>query len=132
MKRLDCFKVIKDIKTFKVLMVIAVIALMASCSKKDEYDFSGTIVDARQCTTMQLPGYVVALDKPADLGREYTLNGTTYPNAVILYEPGHQLYKGDHINGSFYLDDKYSRANCTLHWNDLKLPEGVFTSVSVD
>lgn len=138
MKRSDCFKVIKDFKVsrgckvIRALLGVSVIILLASCTKKDEYDFSGTIVDARECNLMQLPGYIVALEKPTDIGKEYSLGSTQYPHAIILFDPGCQLKKGDHISGSFYLDDKYSRANCQIHDRDLDLPEGVFTSVSVD
>lgn len=109
---------------------------MTSCVKHDEIAFSGTIIDVRDCNvsfgSYQDAGFVVKLDSPDSIGEPYTYNGKTYENCVILYDPGCRLYKNDKISGTFFFDDKYSRANCSIHWTDFHLPEGVFTSVSVD
>ena len=128
MKRLDCFKLL----FFSLSFLVCV-----ACSKHDEIDFKGTIIDTRECTlSLMRPdlGYLVELETPADYGSDYTLsNGTTYHNVVILYDPDCLLYLGDRIKGAFYLDDEYSRANCSVHWNDIdNIPIGVFTTVSVD
>lgn len=121
-------------RLFDLLMLMAAMAVTA-CSKVDEIAFSGTIVDTRECTASYLEpnlGYVVALSSPDSIGRPYTVGNVTYPNAVILYEPDRLIYRNDRVHGSFYLDDKYSRANCSLHWTDMNLPEGVFLEVTVD
>lgn len=115
----------------------ATLLLLAACSKHEEIDFSGTIIDTRECTLSYLKpdlGYIVELSTPTNYGADYTLlDGTAYHNAVILYDPDQLLYLGDHLRGTFYLDDEYSRANCSVHWNDIDdLPMGVFTAVSVD
>ena len=121
----------------KRYVFFSLLLLLAACAKHDEVDFHGTIVDTRECTASYLKpdlGYIVELTSPTDYGADYTTtDGTTYHNAVILYDPDCLLYLGDRLSGSFYLDDEYSRANCSIHWNDLdKLPMGVFTAVSVD
>jgi hypothetical protein len=111
--------------------------LLASCNKVDEIDFRGTVVDVRECTASYVKpdyGYLVALTTPDSLGGVYTTDkGVTYHNVVILYAPDRLIYRDDPIRGTFYLDDQYSRANCSIHWNDIdNIPVGVFTSVSVD
>ena len=95
---------------YSKFIVAAIMLLLASCTKHDEISFKGVVIDVRQCTMMssgQLPvaGYFVHLESPDS---------------------------DDHIRGSFYLDDEYSHANCAYHWTDIQLPEGVFTTVSVD
>lgn len=133
MKHLDFFKVKGGWHT---LLTASFFILLSSCVKHDEIPFRGTIVDVRECNTSfgstQDAGFVVDLTTPDSIGVAYTFNGTTYSNAVILYDPGCRLYKGDKLSGTFYLDDKYSRANCAIHWSDLHLPEGVFLDVTVE
>lgn len=127
MKHLDFFRKLLRFSLFTFIVGL----LLTGCSKNDEYEFSGTIIDARDCNSMRYPGYIVALEKPSDLGGQYVVGERTYTNAIMLFEPDRALYKGDHLHGSFYIDNKYSRANCSFHWN-LNIPEGVFTSISVD
>lgn len=120
-----------------LLLLSSYLLLLTSCAKRDEIDFKGEIIDTRECTlSYSRPdlGYLVELDTPLECGSDYTLqNGTTYHNVVILYDPDCILYLHDKIEGSFYLDDQYARANCSIHWNDIdNIPVGVFTSVSVD
>jgi len=120
-----------------ILPAIAAILGLISCSKTDEIDFRGTVVDVRECTASYVKpdyGYLVALTTPDSLGGVYTTDkGVTYHNVVILYAPDRLIYCDDPIRGTFYLDDQYSRANCSIHWNDIdNIPVGVFTSVSVD
>jgi hypothetical protein len=129
MKHSDYFKVLG-------LGLLAWSLLLASCSKKDEIAFRGTVVDAKICTqSMAQPsfGYLVNLDSPDSIGHSYTTpTGVTFPNVVILYEPDRLIYKDDKIKGSFYFDDKYPRANCTVQWHDIDdIPIGVFTSLTV-
>lgn len=111
--------------------------LLASCNKVDEIDFRGTVVDTRECTASYVKpdlGYLVALTTPDSLGGDYTTqDGITHHNVVILYSPDRLVYRNDKIRGTFYFDDQYSLANCSIHWNDIdNIPIGVFTSISVD
>lgn len=111
--------------------------LLASCNKVDEIDFRGTVIDTRECTASYVKpdlGYLVALTTPDSLGGDYTTqDGITHHNVVILYAPDRLVYRNDKIRGTFYLDDQYSLANCSIHWNDIdNIPIGVFTSISVD
>ena len=88
--------------------------LFVSCVKHDEIPFKGTIVDTRECNASfgqhQEAGFVVSLTTPDSIGKPYTHSGVTYSNSVI----------------------KYSRANCSIHWSDFDIPEGVFVDVSVE
>ncbi len=111
--------------------------LLASCNKVDEIDFRGTVIDTRECTASYVKpdlGYLVALTTPDSLGGDYTTqDGITHHNVVILYAPDRLVYRNDKIRGTFYFDDQYSLANCSIHWNDIdNIPIGVFTSISVD
>ncbi|MBR6899166.1 MAG: hypothetical protein IKN29_02595 [Bacteroidales bacterium] len=111
--------------------------LLASCNKVDEIDFRGTVIDTRECTASYVKsdlGYLVALATPDSLGGDYTTqDGITHHNVVILYAPDRLVYRNDKIRGTFYFDDQYSLANCSIHWNDIdNIPIGVFTSISVD
>ena len=111
--------------------------LMNACSKYTEIDFSGVVIDTRACSNSVVKpdlGYLVNISSPDSIGSSYTLaNGTTYRNVVILYAPDRLIYLGDHLSGSFYFDDEYPRANCSIHWNDIdQIPIGVFTAVTVD
>ena len=123
---------------FSKKIPLALLALLAlsSCVKHEEIAFSGTIIDTRECnvsfSSYNDAGFVVALNSPDSVGKPYTYNGKTYQNAVILYDPGRRLYKGDKISGTFYFDKKYSRANCSIHWPDFELPEGVFLDITVE
>lgn len=127
MKHSACFKIITALT----------LLLATSCVKHDEVDFKGTVIDTRECTLSYLKpdlGYLIQLDSPLEYGATYTSQyGTTYDNVVILYDPDCLLYLNDRLSGSFYLDEEYPRANCSMHWNDLdNIPVGVFTAVSVD
>lgn len=122
---------------FSKIIVATVLLLFASCSKHDEIAFKGTIIDIRTCNSSfdiqhNDAGFVIDLTTPDSIGKPYTFNGVTYRNAVILYDPDCRLYKGDKLSGTFYLDDKYSRAHCSIHWSDFDIPEGVFVDVSVE
>ena len=79
-------------------------------------------VGYQQATATAAPSVVVTLLDDAQV----------LENVVVLYEPPRMLYVEDHIHGSFYLDDKYSRANCNVVWEEMNLPEGVFLKVHVD
>ena len=142
MKHCVCFKLgtknyeLRAKKAVPTLLLLSsCLLLLTGCVKHDEIAFRGTIVDTRECNlsfgSYNDAGFVVNLDTPDSIGRPYTYNGHTYGNTVVLYDPDCRLYKGDKISGTFYLDDKYSRANCSVHYN-LELPEGVFVSITVE
>ena len=114
---------------FSLLMLL----LLASCVKHDEIEFSGTVVDVRSCSAVaismdQNPAYIVVLDYPASIGGVY--HGDS--NVVALYEPTRHIMADDHIHGTFYLDDKYSKTTCDWHNTDYDIPEGVFLKTIVD
>lgn len=129
MKRFVCFKNILPVLSISIL-------LLTACSKHDEIDFSGVIIDTRECTASYLQpnlGFLVELSKPDDAGDDYTTqDGVVHHNVVILYDPDRVLYVNDHISGTFYFDDEYSDANCSIHWTDFDVPIGVFVDVTVD
>lgn len=110
--------------------------LLASCAKHEEISFRGTVVNIEYCASQDITsnaGFYTALEVPEGTGADFTIGNETYHNVVILYEPGTRIQNGNRISGKFYLDDKYSRTNCTLHYaGDDDLPQGVFTEVSVD
>ena len=110
--------------------------LLGACVKHDELEFSGTVLWVRDCTASYLDanaGYVVQLDYPKGVGGDITDDaGQPMKNLIVLYEPTCRVLVDDKIHGKFYLDSKYSRANCHLHYNDYELPEGVFTKTVVD
>ncbi len=121
---------------FSKLLLTAIMAILAaSCVKHPEIEFAGTVIDVRQCTGSYLDnnmGYVVQLEYPDSIGGTITTDDGTADGIIVLYEPDRVIRIDNHIHGSFYLDDKYSRANCSLHYTDFDLPEGVFIKVSVD
>ena len=119
----------------RTLLALALVATAAACQKHPEIDFAGTVIDIRPCTGSYLDnnvGYIVKLDYPDSIGGTITNDEGTATGLIVLYEPGRVIHLDNHIHGSFYLDDKYSKANCSLHYSELELPEGVFTRVSVD
>ncbi len=123
-------------KTHTLLMTALALLLMAGCAEHEEIAFEGVIVGTRNCTGMLMDdnaGLLVALSSPDSIGgRLVSSTGEVLENVVVLYEPPRMLYVEDHIHGSFYLDDKYSRANCNVVWEEMNLPEGVFLKVHVD
>lgn len=115
---------------------IAIALLFAGCAKHPEIEFAGTVTGVRQCTSAsfldQSVGYMVQLDYPDSIGATITTDEGTATGVIVLYEPPRRIMLHDHIHGTFYLDDKYSRSNCSLHYTDFELPEGVFLRVDVD
>lgn len=119
----------------KALLSIIMCAALASCQKHPEIEFAGTVIDIRYCTASYFDnnvGYIVQLEYPDSIGGTISTDEGTATGLIVLYEPDRVVHVDNHIHGTFYLDDKYSRANCSLHYSDLDLPEGVFTKVSVD
>lgn len=116
------------------ILIVAALALTA-CVDHEEIPFSGTVIGIRECNSIvmeQNPGYMVKLEYPDSTGGTLNTNGGAIENVIVLYEPGERVMVNDHVHGTFYLDDKYSKANCSLHWPDLVLPEGVFWELIVD
>lgn len=120
----------------KLLVLSLFVFILAACSKHDEIDFEGVVIDTRECTASYLQpnlGYLVELTTPDNAGGDYTTqDGVVHHNVVILYDPDRIIYKKDHLSGTFYFDDEYSAANCSIHWTDFDVPMGVFISVTVD
>ena len=117
-----------------VLPFLALLCLV-SCHRADEIDFSGKVIEARHCSLSYMEpsaAYLVQLDKPDSFGGTYIDSLGTHHNVVALYEAPCRIYCGDHIEGTFYLEENASRLYCSIHWTDLDLPSGVFTSVKVD
>ena len=119
-----------------VCFSILAIALLASCAKHEEISFSGTVVNIEYCATQDIQsnaGFYTALETPAGTGKTFIHGADTFQNVVILYEPGTRIQHGDHLIGKFYIDNDYSRTNCSLHIHaDDELPQGVFTKIYVD
>ena len=72
------------------------------------------------------------MEYPDSIGGVLQTDEGKISNLIVLYEPDRRVMVKDHIHGTFYLDDKYSKANCSLRWENYDLPEGVFLKVSVD
>lgn len=122
---------------FSKLLLSALLALTAtSCVEHEEIAFEGVVVGTRGCSGILMDdnmGFIVKLFSPDSIGGNMTsTEGETMTNVIVLYEPPRLLYVRDTIRGTFYLDDKYSRANCSLVWDEMNVPEGVFLKVVVE
>lgn len=122
---------------FSKLLLSALLALTAtSCVEHEEISFEGVVVGTRGCSGILMDdnmGFIVKLFSPDSIGGNMTsTEGETMTNVIVLYEPPRLLYVRDTIRGTFYLDDKYSRANCSLVWDEMNVPEGVFLKVVVE
>lgn len=121
---------------FFKLLLFALPLLAVSCVEREEISFEGMVVGTRGCSGIIMDdnmGFIVKLFSPDSIGGTLTsTDGETMTNVVVLYEPPRLIYIRDTIRGTFYLDDKYSRANCSLVWDEMDLPEGVFLRVTVD
>lgn len=110
--------------------------LTTSCVEHEEISFEGVVVGTRGCSGILMDdnmGFIVKLFSPDSIGGTMTsTEGETMTNVIVLYEPPRLLYVRDTIRGTFYLDDKYSRANCSLVWDEMNVPEGVFLKVVVE
>ena len=121
---------------FFKLLLFALPLLAVSCVEREEISFEGMVVGTRGCSGIIMDdnmGFIVKLFSPDSIGGTLTsTDGETMTNVVVLYEPPRLIYIRDTIRGTFYLDDKSSRANCSLVWDEMDLPEGVFLRVTVD
>lgn len=121
----------------KILLALLVVGslLVAGCREYEEIEFDGVVVGIRNCSSAILDdgaGLVVKLSKPEGYGGTLTsTDGQTMENVMVLYEPGMIIRVQEHIWGTFYVDDKYSRANCNIRW-DLDLPEGIINKLDVE
>ena len=137
MKHYDCFRNLLTAPPARIAALAVVCCLlMVSCVKHEEYEFAGRVLWIRDCSGSYLDasaGYVVQLEYPENMGTDIlNSDGDTLRNLIVLYEPTRRVYMDDHIHGKFYIDDKYSKANCSLHYTDYTLREGVFTKTVVD
>lgn len=121
---------------FSKIIILLMAVLFTGCVEHEEISFEGMVVGTRGCTGLLMDsnmGFIVKLFTPDSLGGSLTsTQGEQMTNVVVLYETPRLLYVGDTIHGTFYLDDKYSRANCSLVWDEMNVPEGVFLKVVVD
>lgn len=120
----------------KFLLPALLAVLFTSCVEHEEISFEGVVVGTRGCSGILMDdnmGFIVKLFSPDSIGGTMTsTEGETMTNVIVLYEPPRLLYVRDTIRGTFYLDDKYSRANCSLVWDEMNVPEGVFLKVVVE
>lgn len=119
-----------------VFSSILLVLLLVGCQKHTEIEFAGTVTGIRQCTSAsyldQNVGYIVQLEYPDSIGATIETSEGVASGIIVLYEPNRIIRVNNHIHGTFYLDDKYSRSNCSLHYTDYELPEGVFLELHVD
>ena len=119
-----------------VFFSLLLAATLTSCAKHDEISFRGTVVNIEYCASQDIQsnaGFYTALETPEATGATFIFGNDTFQNVVILYEPGTRIQHGNRMSGKFYLDNNYSRTNCSLHIHaDDYLPQGVFTKVNVD
>lgn len=120
-----------------VFFSLMAMLLLSACVKHDEIEFAGTVIDVRMCsssyTEFNAGGFLVQLDYPEGVGSDIvTEEGDSAKNLIVLYEPTTRIKIDNHIHGSFYLDNNYSKANCSWRYNDYELQEGVFTETVVD
>ncbi|MBQ6069706.1 MAG: hypothetical protein IJK84_09395 [Bacteroidales bacterium] len=120
----------------KLLLTLALAPLLlCGCGKPDNvFDFSGTMVDYKDCMMQTTSisewdyGMVISLDTPDSIGKPYTAYDGSYDNCVVLYRTRSRFKIGDKVEGSMYLDDDYSKAYCQYHYQH-DLPEGVCYSL---
>ena len=128
----------KHLSPYRVLGIICIAHLMtlSGCKKKvDDVAFSGTVYEFCECTLSSMSiseqdwGYIVPLDTPEGMGRDYTdVDDTVRKNCIILYRTKAKYRSGQAIKGRLYFDDEYSRAYCNYH-NVPDLPEAVCYSL---
>ncbi len=118
----------------RFVLIACAVLLFGSCADYEEVNFRGKVIGIRECTASYLDqnvGYVVQLEYPEGIGGSITEGSNTGDNLVVLYEPDRHIMIDDVISGTFYLDEKYSRANCSIRW-DYELPEGVFLKTKIE
>lgn len=124
----------------KLLVLFSLIGMLSlsGCKDFDDFDFSGTVVGYRYCTSManfQDLGYIIHLDAPDTVGGTLVMNdGSKLNNVIVVYLSDRLLRDQTKLHGRMYLDPKFSKANCTLHSTgaDKDLPEAVFTKIVID
>ena len=138
MKRYVYFKVKGERPKVKGIFILlfALPIFLTSCVEHEEIAFEGVVVGTRGCSSIIIDdnmGFIVKLFTPDSIGGTMTsTEGETMTGVIVLYEPPRLIYVHDTIHGTFYLDDKYSRANCNIVWDEMTVPEGVFLKVAVD
>lgn len=122
-------------KRYAYSSILLAVLLLSGCHKQPEIDFAGTVIGIRQCSGSypdMSAGYIVQLDYPDSIGGTISTDEGTMKNLIVLYEPNRIIQVDNHIHGTFYRDDKYSKANCSLRYTDYELPEGVFIDVKTE
>lgn len=120
----------------KITLLFLVGMVLTGCVKHEEIAFEGIVVGTRNCTSGYAdsnPGFLVQLTSPDSIGATLrSTDGQHMDHVIVLYEPPRRIMVEDRIHGTFYLDDKYSKSHCSIVWDDVKLPEGVFLDLVVD
>lgn len=124
-------------KKYFIMIAVMLCGIMTSCRDYDDFDFEGTVVGYRYCSSIgsvQDLGYFVKLDSPDSVGGSVEINGVKMDNVLVVYQSDRMLRNLDHIHGRLYLEPKYSKANCSVHATDVDkdLPEAVFTKIVRD
>lgn len=120
----------------KIFLLGLVVLLLTSCAKHDDIEFRGTVIGYEHCssyTSYQDLGYLIELEYPDSLGASFysSAENKTYKHVVVLYQSDRVLHDKNKVEGTFYLEENYSKANCGIHYTDRDLPEGIFTRVEV-
>ncbi len=118
----------------KILFLAATLLLLTACKHKDDFAFSGTVIDYEYCTSDSDIGFAVQLQSPDTLGGTYhTFTNEKYENVIVIFGNTKRIYNGDRISGRIYLDPNYSEAYCNYHYRDSRgdVPEAVFTELTI-
>lgn len=111
-----------------LLLVCTILLLAGACKKKvDTMEFSGIVVDCRECTGTGFTsmsdmdwGWVIALSKPDSVGAKYlNSEGKEYNNVVVMYGTHTLPKQNEKVSGELYFDKDYAASYCHYRNNDL-------------
>ena len=124
----------KIICTLAIALVAIAIVTTTSCKKEyEEFYFKGTVIGAELCGATESPqGYMMVIEKPADIGDTITYMGQHYENVIMGYGKNTRaLRDGEVVYGVAYIFKNYAAMNCTGVFQ-YTLPEMVMLSVDED
>lgn len=117
----------------KIFILFATLSLISACTKHDDFEFTGIVIDYEECNGLLEMGYAVALSSPQNIGADYTSrNNQLFHNVVVIYGADRLLHEDSQISGRIYIDNNYSKTTCSRHYTDRNVPEAVFTKLKVD
>ncbi len=115
----------------RLIAILLLAALAVSCDNYEDFEFSGQVVYYEECTQAPNLGYIIVLDSPDSVGGPYVVDGVTlFNNAVVVYGADRLLAEGDRVKGRIYLDPKYSKTECWIHYNR-EAVEARFTKLEI-